>query len=344
MPVEQKKEQYRADYLADLLQGELYGDETLIINGVSSIEGTESNTITFLRDNRFLKDWDKTLSRAVLIDQSLELHNYGSATLIKVIDIQEALVKISELFGLQEAAFSGIHDTCLIGTEVQLGEGVSIGAYVVIDDGAVVGAGSVIEHHAHIGAGVKLGEKVHVESGVKITHATIGDHCVIKSNTVIGGEGFGFARTSSGGFKSIQHVGGVVIGDEVHIGSSCCIDRGSIGDTVIEKGVRLDNLIQVAHGVKIGAHTVIAAQTGISGSTIIGKNALIGGQVGIIGHISIADGSQIQAQSGVAGSIKTKNKKWYGYPSIPYIQYLRSFAIFKRLPELLDRIKRLEEK
>lgn len=169
----------------------------------------------------------------------------------------------------------------------------------------------------------------------------IGSHCIIYPNAVIGTDGFGHALNSKGHTK-ISHQGGVVIEDNVEIGANTVIDKGSIGNTIIRRGVKLDNLIQVAHGVEIGEGTVIAAQTGISGSSTIGEGCMIGGQVGIVGHISIAPGSSIQAKSGIASSITAPNKKWYGYPVIGYMNYLRSFAIFKRLPELLDRITNIE--
>ena len=237
-----------------------------------------------------------------------------------------------------------ISPQAIIHDSVELGGDIHIGHFVVIEKFAQIGSHSTIMDQVSIGANVRIGSNTVLHKGVRVMDGvTIGSDVVVYPNTVIGADGFGFVE-DKGEYKKLPHVGSVVIEDKVEIGSNCTIDRGMVGDTIVRRGAKLDNLIHIAHGVEIGEHVAIAAQTGISGSSVIGKYSQLGGQVGVIGHVSIAPGSKIQAQSGVAGDIKESGQKWYGYPSIKYYKYLRSFAIFKRLPELFSRIKHLEDR
>ena len=191
---------------------------------------------------------------------------------------------------------------------------------------------------------LKIGKTTSIHAGVKIMDdVKIGSNCIIYPNAVIGAEGFGHAFTGES-YQKIVHQGSVIIEDNVEIGANTCVDRGALRDTIIRKGAKLDNLIQIAHGVEIGEHAAVAAQSGISGSARIGARTLMGGQVGVAGHVTIAPDTKIQAKSGISGNVREGGKKWYGYPILPYWQYLRSFAIFKRLPELLDRIREIEKK
>ena len=225
-----------------------------------------------------------------------------------------------------------------------IGESVTIHAFAVVGQNVRIGDGCEIHSHVQICKEVRIGSQTKIHSGVKIKNrVVIGDRCIIYSNAVIGSEGFGHAFTQ-GTYEKIVHQASVIIEDDVEIGSNTCIDRGSVRDTIIRKGAKLDNLIQVAHGVEIGENAAIAAQTGISGSSTIGSGSLLGGQVGVAGHVSVAPNTKVQAKSGIASDIKIEGQKWYGYPVLSYFHYLRSFSLFKRLPELLDRIRKLEEK
>lgn len=255
--------------------------------------------------------------------------HYSELTVIEVPNISIAIEKLKDiLYPL------GIIDSA--------GESHSLGHYCVIDPTVQIGLGTIIGNQVSIGPHVTIGDNSRIGDGVKIyANSKIGNNVVIKANTVIGGEGFGFYYDQ--GYKKIRHVGSVRIEDNVHIGSNCCIDRGTINDTIIRKGAKLDNLIQVAHNVEIGQNVAIAAQVGISGSAIIGDAVQLGGQVGVIGHVKIAPGSRIQAQSGVGGNITETNQKWYGYPAVKYWDYLRSFALFKKLPLLERRLGTLED-
>ena len=220
----------------------------------------------------------------------------------------------------------------------------AVGAYTVIEKNVSIGVGTKIYPQVYIGHDVVIGKGCTIYSGVKIyAGCQIGDHCIIHSNSVIGGEGFGFSMDEKGVFEKIPQLGNVVIGDDVEIGSGCTIDRATLGSTKIARGCKLDNLIQIAHNVEIGENTVIAAQAGIAGSSKIGARCMIGGQVGIAGHIHIPDGTQIQAQSGIMSAPEGPNQKLFGYPAISYNDYLRSYAIFRQLPELEQRLRNLEK-
>ena len=220
---------------------------------------------------------------------------------------------------------------------------VTIGPCAVIESGAVVGANSVIGAQVYVGADVKIGEAAQLYPGVKIFHhCELGDRVTVHANVVIGCDGFGFVPNEEGRYQKIDQVGNVIIESDVEIGANTVIDRATMGSTIIRQGVKLDNLIQVAHNVEIGENTVIAAQAGIAGSTKLGKNCMVGGQAGFVGHIQIADGTKVQAQSGVAASIDEPDQAVYGSPALGYKNYLKSYAIFKQLPKILQRLNFLE--
>jgi UDP-3-O-[3-hydroxymyristoyl] glucosamine N-acyltransferase len=243
----------------------------------------------------------------------------------------------SESFTVSEKA--SIHPSAIVGERCAIGE------FTVIGENVSIGAGSHIHPQVFIGKNVKIGEGVTLYPGVRIyADSIIGNNCTLHANVVIGSDGFGFAPQEDGSFSKVPQIGNVLIEDNVEIGSNTTIDRATMGSTIIRSGVKLDNLIQIAHNVEIGKNTVVAAQTGIAGSTKIGENCMIGGQVGIVGHIRIADRTRIQAQSGVSAAVTEPGTALYGSPAFNYSAFLRSFAVFKRLPELLQRISDLEKK
>ncbi|MEO6166898.1 MAG: UDP-3-O-(3-hydroxymyristoyl)glucosamine N-acyltransferase, partial [Chitinophagales bacterium] len=242
-----------------------------------------------------------------------------------------------DLIGTEEPSF--IHESASIGSDVYLGAFSYIGKNVKLGDKVK------IFPHVYLGEGVTVDDHSVLYSGARVyRNCTIGKSCIIHAGVVIGADGFGFVPQPDGSFLKVPQLGNVVIEDDVEIGSNSSIDRATIGSTIIRRGVKVDNLVQVAHNVEIGEHTVVAAQTGISGSTKIGKHCMIGGQVGFVGHIEIADGSRINAQSGVSKSIKEKNKAWNGAPAFEYTSSLRSQSIFRNLPELEKRVGELERK
>jgi len=340
----QGKRKLSAQEISNLVDGHLIGDPSLVISDVSSIQSDRSETLTFCSEGKFEKFIPSAQRRIVLVNQDIRLDRPDHITYIVVPDVYIALSHILDHLKDDEHQPRTVSPTAIIDDSIELGHDVHIGHYVVIEAHAHIGSDSVIMDQVSIGKHVRIGKGTTIHKGVRVMDGvTIGSHVVIYPNTVIGGDGFGFVE-EKGEYKKLPHIGSVVIEDNVEIGSNCTIDRGMVGDTIIREGAKLDNLIHIAHGVEVGHHVAIAAQTGISGSSVIGAYSQLGGQVGVIGHISIAPGSKIQAQSGVAGDIKEAGKKWYGYPSMGYYRYLRSFAIFKRLPELLSRLKSLEDR
>lgn len=263
---------------------------------------------------------------------------------MKVDDVYGSLAKLLESFSPLNGVESGISDLAQIHPEARLSEDVSIGAFTVVGKGTTIGKGCIIFPQVFIAENVVIGEHVTIYPGVRLyRESEVGARSILHSNCVIGSDGFGFSKSEDGSFEKITQIGKVIIKEDVEIGANTVIDRATMGATVIEKGVKLDNLIQIAHNVEIGEHTAIAAQAGIAGSTKIGRHVMIGGQAGFVGHIKIADKAQVQAQSGVTQSIEQEDARLYGSPAIEYVKYLKSYAVFKQLPELIKKIHSLEK-
>lgn len=334
--------QFTVQELALLVNGEVEGDAALIITHPAKIEEAHKGAISFVAKPKYAEFIDDTNATALIVNKEMPVTK-NDVTLIRVDDPYLAFVQILKQFDFIEKTKSGIEQPSFISKEAKLGKNVYVGAFAYISDNAVIGDNVQIYPNVFIGDNVKVGEHSKIYSGVKVYHrCEIGNHVNIHSGTVVGSDGFGFAPQQEGGYQKIPQLGNVVIEDYVEIGSNCTIDRATMGSTIIHRGVKLDNLIQVAHNVEIGENTVIAAQSGISGSTKIGKNCMIGGQVGFVGHIEIADGTKINAQSGVSKSVKQKGKALTGSPAYDYTQSLRSQTIFRHLPELEKRIEHLE--
>ncbi len=280
----------------------------------------------------------------VLIDDEDMISAGANVQYIVVSEVYEAWQQIKKQLYTSSEKASGVSSKSEISPSVSIGDRVSVGAFTVIGERCQIGRDTVISDQVYIASDVSIGDRVLIYPGVRILQGTqIGSDVIIHPNAVIGSDGFGYYM-KDGSYHKISQQGRVVIEDQVEIGANTCIDRASIGDTIIRRGAKLDNLIQIAHSVELGEHVAIAAQAGVSGSSKIGAGSQLGGQSGVAGHIKIAPGSRIQAQSGVSGHITTPNRKWYGYPIIEYWQYMRSYAIFKKLPELKKRIEELEKR
>lgn len=330
--------------LSKMVGGVLEGDPDIIITHPSKIEEGTEGSISFLANPKYEPHIYQTRASAVLVEKSFQAKEKISATLIRVDNVYLTVGQLLKQFE-SAGAYSGVHPAAIVDASVDLGEMVSIGALSIVSSGVKIGSGSFIHSQVFIDHNVTIGEGVKIYPGVRIyKDCVIGDHCIIHSNVVIGSDGFGFSPDGNGSYQKIAQVGNVVIGNDVEIGSNTTIDRGTLGSTTIGDGCKLDNLIQIAHNVQIGNHTVIAAQAGIAGSTRVGSHCQIGGQVGIAGHLSIADGTMIQAQSGIASSLEEPKGKWYGSPAIEYFNFLRSYAEFKTLPGLVKRLKALEDR
>lgn len=335
--------QITAKEIATFLGGTIEGNPDIVLDKPSKIEEGVPGSITFLSNPKYEPFIYKTNASAVLVDVNFKPSSRISATLIRVPDVYGAITQLLEAFNDIEENHRTIDSTAVVSKQAMLGSNIGIGEYSTICEGADIGDNCLISSHVYIGHNVKIGQNVKLYPGVKIMRdCIIGDNCTIHSNTVIGSDGFGFKPDDNGCYQKIPQIGNVVVGNDVEIGANCVIDRATMGSTVIEEGVKLDNLIQIAHNVVIGAHTVIAAQAGIAGSTKIGKYCMIGGQVGIAGHLKIPDKTNIAAQSGLNSGPKKEGTALFGSPAIAYKDFLKSYVGFKKLPELMKRLQELE--
>lgn len=335
--------EFTAKQIAGYLDGQVDGDPEARVNDVSRIEDGRPGTLSFLANMKYQGHIYETKSTVILVQNDFVPSQPLSCTLIRVDDPYRSLAKLLAMVEKRPNR-SGIEPMAFVHEEAVLGKDVYIGAFSYVSRGARIGDNVKIFPHVYISEEVVINNDTWIYSGARIhNNSVIGSHCVIHSGVVIGGDGFGFAPVSGSDFTKVPQIGNVVIEDYVEIGTNTTIDRATIGSTIIRKGVKLDNLIQIGHNVEIGENTVIAAQTGVSGSTRIGKNCMIGGQVGIIGHINIPDGTKIAAQSGVGQSVKTSGTSIQGSPAYDLIPYQRSYVYFKKLPELVERIRQIEQ-
>lgn len=335
----------KASEVAELTRGRIVGDPTHTVTRIDKIDSRAKGALCFLANPKYERYIYESEDMIVLVDQDFVPKKDLSNTLIYVDDVYGSFAKVLNKYAdTSNLDDTGIDPLSAVDENASLHETVKVGKFAVINSGVRIDKGTQIADQVFIGKNVRIGENTVINPGAKIYHdCIIGSNVIIHANVVVGCDGFGFSKGETS-FDKIPQVGNVIIEDDVEIGSGTTIDRASIGSTVIKRGVKLDNLIMIGHNVIIGENTVIAAQSGIAGSTIIGKGSQLGGQVGIAGHIRIAPGSMIQAKSGVASSIEEENQKWYGYPILAYTKYLKSYAIFKALPSMLKRISAIEKK
>lgn len=338
--------QISAAQLAQIIQGEVEGDPSAMISHPAKIEEAGPGGITFLADPAYESFLYSTGATAVLVSNDFQPRQPISCTLIRVANVRMAVGQLLTAFQESEAAQieRTISAQAVVDPKAQLGEQVAIGRFSIVEADARIGSGTLILDQVYVGTGVRIGKNCTLHPGVRIAKGCeIGDNCVLHANVVIGSDGFGFAPQADGSYTKVPQLGKVIVEDDVEIGANTVIDRATMGATLIRKGVKLDNLIQIGHNVEIGEHTVIAAQAGIAGSSKIGKGCRIGGQVGIAGHLSIADGTQLQAQSGVGGHLRETGASLMGSPALNYRDFQRSYVVFKQLPQLyreLDRLKK----
>ncbi|WP_345949871.1 MULTISPECIES: UDP-3-O-(3-hydroxymyristoyl)glucosamine N-acyltransferase [unclassified Mucilaginibacter] len=336
--------QFTAHDISLMLNGSIEGDPTVTINKLAKIEEASAGALSFLANPKYEQFLYHTQATIVIVNTSLVVTEPVKATLIRVNDAYSAFSILLEKYNTLKLNKTGIEQPSFTDATATVGENPYIGAFAYIGAGAKMGNNCKIYPNCYIGDNVTLGNDVTLFAGAKIyADCVVGNNVIIHSGAVIGSDGFGFAPNGSGSYTKVSQIGNVVIEDNVEIGANTTIDRATMGSTIIRNGVKLDNLIQIAHNVELGGNTVIAAQTGISGSTKIGANVIIGGQAGIVGHISIAKGSQIQAQTGVNRTITEEGKKWGGVILQPYQGFLRSQLIVHQLPELKKKIEDLEK-
>ena len=332
-----------AAQLCELIQGELEGDGTVEITGPAQIDKASPGTVTFLANPKYEQYLYETQASVIIISRDIRPRQPVAQTLIKVDDAYASMLGLAARFAGQGEVSTGVSPMAVIPEGTDLGEEVSIGPYVVLGKGVRIGRGSRIHPHATIGSDVTIGEGVTIHSGVRIyAQARIGDRCILHANAVIGCDGFGYRPDASGAYQKIPHIGSVILEPDVEIGANTVIDRATFGETRIRRGVKIDNLVQVAHNVTIGEDTVIAAQAGIAGSTHVGSHSRIGGQVGIVGHLSLSEGLEVQAQSGIQSDKHPAGTRLFGSPAIEYQSYLRAYAAFRRMPDYIRRLEALE--
>ncbi|MCX7728391.1 MAG: UDP-3-O-(3-hydroxymyristoyl)glucosamine N-acyltransferase [Bacteroidia bacterium] len=334
--------------IAQLIDAEIEGNENVEINNICKIEEGCPGAISFLANPQYEPYIYDTKASAVIVSKTFqpkgELKN--NPTLIRVDNPYQAFAQLLRLYqDFISEKKTGEESPVFKGENVQIGKNCYIGAFVYLGKNVRIEDNAKIYPHTYIGDNVTIGKNSVLYSGVKVYHdCKIGNHVTIHAGTVIGSDGFGFAPNQENVYSKIPQLGNVIIEDNVEIGANCTIDRATIGSTIIRKGVKLDNLIQIAHNVEIGENTVIASQSGVAGSTKIGKNCMIGGQVGIIGHLKIADGTKIAAQSGIGHNIEEPNTTLQGSPAFYVGDYQRSYVVFKKLPELYKKIQELSKK
>ena len=335
--------EFTATEIAGLIGGRIDGNPEARVNKLAKIEEGEPKALSFLANPKYTQYIYTTLSSIVIVRTDFEPEQSVTPTLIRVDDPYSAFAKLLEVYDGMQKKKSGIASSAFVAATASIGENVYIGEFACIGENAIIGDNARIYPQAYIGDNTIIGSGTTLYQGAKIYHnCNIGSNCMIHAGVVIGADGFGFAPQDDNNYKKVSQIGNVVLEDNVEIGANTTIDRATMGSTIIRKGVKLDNLIQVGHNVEIGENTVIAAQTGISGSTKIGRNCMIGGQVGIVGHITIADDVKIGAQAGVSGSITQPGSIMLGAPAIEIGRFKRSIAIFNNLDKLSARISELE--
>lgn len=336
--------EFSARQIASLVNGIVEGNTEKSVSGFAKIEEAGSADLAFLANPKYEDYLYTTAAGIIILNKHQVLRNTVDATIIRVEDAYSAFASLMKFYQqMQDTQLKGIQDPVFIHPTAQIGIDVFIGAFSYIGENAVVGDYSKIHPQSYLGNHVHIGSKSVIHPGVKIYHdCKIGSEVIIHAGTVIGSDGFGFAPQADGTYQKVPQLGNVVVEDQVEIGSNTCIDRATMGSTIIRKGTKLDNLIQIAHNVEVGSNSVIAAQTGVSGSTKLGKGVMIGGQTGIAGHIHVADGTRAAGQTGITKTVNKPNTTLNGTPAFDAKSYLKSQAVFKRLPELEKKIIELQ--
>jgi UDP-3-O-[3-hydroxymyristoyl] glucosamine N-acyltransferase len=331
------------EQLASLVNGTIEGDANAYIENYSKIEEATDGCLTFLANPKYTHYIYTTKATAVLVSNDFKPEQELTTTLIRVENPYETLANLLNMVSRQMPAKTGIEQPCYIANGVETPEDVYVGAFAYIGSNVKIGKNVKIYPQVYIGDNVTLGDDVILYPGVKIYHGCkIGNRCIVQAGAVIGADGFGFAPKEDGTYEKIAQIGIVILEDDVEIGANTTIDRATMGATIVKKGAKLDNLIQIAHNVEIGENTVMAAQAGVAGSTKIGKNNMVGGQVGFAGHITIGDNNGFGAQSGIPNSVGS-NLRLIGYPAINALDFARNQVYMKRMPQMAQDIKQLKQ-
>lgn len=331
-----------AAMIAAYLGGDVEGDPSVRVAEFAKIEDGVEGNLSFLSNPKYEHYLYTTGSSVVLVNRDLKLKQPVKATLVRVDDSYGALAKLLTYIESQRPKKKGIHPTAIVEESATVGRDVYIGPYAYIGDGAIIEDEVQIYPHVYVGDMTRIKSQTILYAGVKIyAKCEVGERCIVHAGAVIGSDGFGFAQDSDGRFIKIPQIGNVIVGNDCEIGANTTIDRAASGATRIHDNVKLDNLVQIAHNVEVGANTVMAAQSGVAGSTRVGRNCMFGGQVGLVGHIEIADGVQIGAQSGISNSVRSAKDPLMGTPAMPVHEFYKSSVLFRRFPEFSDELTRL---
>ncbi|GHA53157.1 UDP-3-O-(3-hydroxymyristoyl)glucosamine N-acyltransferase [Pontibacter akesuensis] len=338
--------EFTVQQIAELLQGTVEGDSSVKVSTLAKIEEAQAGALAFLSNPKYEAYLYSTSASAVIVSDKLELKKATAATLIRVSDPYSSFSTLLHYYHTALlASKTGVEEPCFMGQGSQIGENHYRGAFSYIGANCKIGANVRIFPQVYIGDNVQIGDNTTIFAGVKLyTNTVVGSNCTIHSGAVLGSDGFGWAPQPDGTYKAVPQIGNVILEDDISIGANTAIDCATMGSTLIRKGTKIDNLVQIAHNVEIGSDTVVASQTGISGSTRVGNNCVIAGQVGIVGHITIANKTTVGAQSGVSKSIKQEGTIIQGSPAFDYKQNLRAMTVFRKLPDLQREIELLKEK
>lgn len=335
--------QFTAEMIAGLISGEVVGDKNRTVNTVSSIEDGKEGGLAYLSNPKYEQFLYTTKCSIVLVDKNFEPKQEVAATLIKVDNVGACVLQLLQMYQAMKPQKRGISPKASISAKATVAADCYIGDFAVIEDGATVGSGAKIYPNCYVGDNVSIGAGTTLYPRVTVYEGcSIGERCIIHSGAVIGADGFGFAPNAAGGFDKIPQLGNVIIEDDVEIGANTCIDRAKTDSTIIHRGVKLDNLIQVGHNVQIGENTVSSAQMGIAGTSKVGKNCFLAGQVGIADHITVGNNVKIGSQSGIDRDVPDGEVR-FGTPALKGMGYYRSFAVFKELPDMARKLRELEK-
>ncbi len=332
--------EFSVQELADRVDGRIEGDPARRVEGLAPVTSAGPGELTYVVGASYARHLAESRAAAVLVPPDLDVETNG-ATLIRVASPELAFSRLLEIFHPMPEPAPGVHPTAVLGSGVRLGDGVSIGPHAVLEDGVSIGDDGAVGAHVFIGRGVRIGSDFRADPGCSVFEgAVLGDRVRLRSGARVASDGFGYTAGPDGSVK-IRQIGRCVIGDDVEIGCNSTVDRGSLGDTVIGDGTKIDNLVHIGHNCRVGRHCFIVAQVGVAGSTVIGDGARLGGQVGIAGHVEIGEGASLAAQSGVMSDIP-EGETWSGSPARPHREWLRASSVFYKLPELLRRLRSLE--
>ena len=335
--------EFSAKQIAEFIHGVIVGDENATVHTFAKIEEGVPGAISFLSNPKYTHYIYETKSTIVLVNKDFEPERPVNATLIKVDNAYESVAKLLTLYEMSKPKKTGIHPLACIDPTAKIGKDVYIDAFAYVGANAVIGDGVALHPHATVCENAVIGENSILYPNVTVYHdCRVGKRCILHAGSVVGADGFGFAPSPEG-YEKIPQIGIAMLEDDVEIGANTCVDRATMGATIVHKGVKLDNLIQIAHNVEVGSHTVMASQVGIAGSTKVGEWCMFGGQVGLAGHIRVGNHVNIGAQSGIPGTVKGDNLTIMGSPAIDAKQFFKSSVIYKKLPDMYQTLNRMEK-